>query len=40
MLNPLTAGGTGNFYVETSRGYNKYDENLIFGSLGVSGDID
>lgn len=39
-MNPKNAGGTGNFYVETSRGSNKYDENLMFGSLGVAGDID
>lgn len=40
VKNPKNAGGTGNFYLETSRGPNKYDENLMFGSLGVAGDID
>ncbi|KAL4473813.1 hypothetical protein ABPG74_022677 [Tetrahymena malaccensis] len=39
VLNPLNAGGTGNFYVETVRGQNYYDSNLMFGSLGVAGSI-
>ncbi|KAL4470166.1 hypothetical protein ABPG72_009091 [Tetrahymena utriculariae] len=39
VLNPLNAGGTGNFYVETMRGQNYYDSNLMFGSLGVAGSI-
>lgn len=39
VRNPMIMGGTGNFYIRTKKLVNIYDESLIFGALGVSGDI-
>lgn len=40
IQNPSLSGGTGNFQLQTMFGNNKFDENLIFGSIGISGAID
>jgi hypothetical protein len=39
VLNPTESGGTGNFWVKAIKGGQVIDENLIFGVIGVAGDI-
>lgn len=36
MLNPDFKGGTGNFIVRSKMGQTVFDENLVFGTIGVS----
>ena len=39
VTNPLNSGGTGNFWIKSIKGGQTVDENLIFGVIGVAGDI-
>lgn len=39
ILNPKEKGGTGNFAIITRHGNNVFDENKIYSTLGVAGDI-
>jgi len=38
--NPSISGGTGNFQLLSLHGNNKFNENLIFGSIGVAETIE
>ena len=39
VLNPDSQGGTGNFWIRSLKGGQSIDENLIFGAIGIAGDI-
>jgi hypothetical protein len=39
VLNPASQGGTGNFWIKSIKGGQTIDENLIFGVIGIAGDI-
>ena len=39
VANPTNSGGTGHFWLRTIKGGQTVDENLIFGVIGVAGDI-
>lgn len=38
-MNPSSSGGTGNFWIRSIKGGQTIDENLIFGVIGIAGDI-
>lgn len=39
VTNPPSSGGTGNFWIRSIKGGQTIDENLIFGVIGIAGDI-
>lgn len=39
VMNPNASGGTGNFWIKSIKGGQTIDENLIFGVVGIAGDI-
>lgn len=39
VTNPSNSGGTGNFWIRSIKGGQTIDENLIFGVIGIAGDI-
>jgi len=38
-MNPTTKGGTGSFQIQTLKGVNVLDENLIFGVIGIADSV-